>query len=66
MPDLYQFPKGRKKAGLALEPFSNDECSGLEKLQNGKNWRICFKTGQLEVLSVHDLLPLPATARELT
>jgi len=39
--------------------------TGLEKLENGQNWRIWYKTGQLEVLSVHDLLPHPATAGEI-
>jgi len=36
-----------------------------EKTGESKNWRIWYKTGRLEVLSVHDLLPLPATAGEI-
>ena len=37
-----------------------------EKTGKLKNWRIWYKTGQMEVLSVHDLLPHPATAGEIT
>ena len=37
-----------------------------EKSGELKNWRIWYKIGQLEVLSVHDLLPHPATAGEIT
>jgi len=37
-----------------------------EKNGELKNWRIWYKTGQLEVLMVHDLLPHPATAGEIT
>jgi len=37
-----------------------------KKTGGSKNWRIWYKTGQLEVLPVHDLLPHPATAGEIT
>jgi len=42
---------------------SASESQWLKKLENGKNW---YKTGHWKVLSVYDLLLLPATAGEIT
>jgi len=36
-----------------------------DKTGEFKNWRTWYKTGQLEVLTVHDLLAHPATAGEI-
>jgi len=44
----------------------NTAIQWLEKLKNRKNWRICYKTVQLEVLLVHNLLPHPTSAKEKT